>query len=99
MLTQKQKFLFYIPSLIFLIWLYFFLANIIKSTLRYEPHKEASLNNVNFSYKIESSNNARAKQGEEKRSPFVRDLPKVGRNDPCPCGSGKKFKQCCGKIG
>lgn len=23
--------------------------------------------------------------------------PKVGRNDPCPCGSGKKFKQCCGK--
>ncbi|MDF1811174.1 MAG: preprotein translocase subunit SecA [Verrucomicrobiales bacterium] len=27
-----------------------------------------------------------------------RDQPKVGRNDPCPCGSGKKFKQCCGKI-
>lgn len=25
-----------------------------------------------------------------------RDTPKVGRNDPCPCGSGKKFKQCCG---
>ncbi len=25
-------------------------------------------------------------------------LPKVGRNDPCPCGSGKKYKQCCGKI-
>ncbi|MCB1903860.1 MAG: SEC-C domain-containing protein, partial [Gammaproteobacteria bacterium] len=22
--------------------------------------------------------------------------PKVGRNDPCPCGSGKKFKKCCG---
>jgi hypothetical protein len=27
----------------------------------------------------------------------VRKLPKVGRNDPCPCGSGKKFKKCCGK--
>ncbi len=26
-----------------------------------------------------------------------RELPKVGRNDPCPCGSGKKFKQCCGR--
>ncbi|NLF16933.1 MAG: hypothetical protein GX595_06710, partial [Lentisphaerae bacterium] len=26
-----------------------------------------------------------------------RQLPKVGRNDPCPCGSGKKFKQCCGR--
>ena len=28
-----------------------------------------------------------------------RDAPKVGRNDPCPCGSGKKFKQCCGAAG
>ncbi len=28
-----------------------------------------------------------------------RELPKVGRNDLCPCGSGKKFKQCCGKSG
>ena len=27
----------------------------------------------------------------------VRDTPKVGRNEPCPCGSGKKFKNCCGK--
>ncbi len=28
--------------------------------------------------------------------PFVRETPKVGRNEPCPCGSGKKFKKCCG---
>jgi preprotein translocase subunit SecA len=28
---------------------------------------------------------------------FKREMPKVGRNDPCPCGSGKKFKKCCGK--
>src|SRR5262249_24597588 len=27
--------------------------------------------------------------------PAVRAAPKVGRNDPCPCGSGKKFKKCC----
>ena len=26
-----------------------------------------------------------------------RDQPKIGRNDPCPCGSGKKYKLCCGK--
>ncbi len=26
------------------------------------------------------------------------NLPKVGRNDPCPCGSGKKYKQCHGKL-
>jgi uncharacterized protein len=31
-----------------------------------------------------------------KAVPVRRDAPKVGRNDPCPCGSGKKFKRCCG---
>ncbi|HQY70522.1 MAG TPA: preprotein translocase subunit SecA, partial [Pseudomonadales bacterium] len=31
-------------------------------------------------------------------APFVRDMPKVGRNEPCPCGSGKKYKQCHGQI-
>ena len=32
-------------------------------------------------------------------TPFKRDTPKVGRNEPCPCGSGRKYKQCCGKLG
>ena len=31
------------------------------------------------------------------KAPIVNDGPKVGRNDPCPCGSGKKYKNCCGK--
>ncbi|MBK9293872.1 MAG: preprotein translocase subunit SecA [Oligoflexia bacterium] len=37
-------------------------------------------------------------RGEEPQEakPVVRDVPKVGRNDPCPCGSGKKFKKCHG---
>ena len=30
--------------------------------------------------------------------PVTRDMPKVGRNDPCPCGSGKKYKHCHGKL-
>ena len=29
-------------------------------------------------------------------APWVRETPKLGRNDPCPCGSGKKYKKCCG---
>ena len=33
---------------------------------------------------------------EEKTSPVTRDVPKTGRNELCPCGSGKKFKYCCG---
>ena len=35
----------------------------------------------------------------EQPETFVRDMPKVGRNDPCPCGSGKKYKQCHGRLG
>ena len=31
-----------------------------------------------------------------KPKPVVREEPKVGRNAPCPCGSGRKFKRCCG---
>lgn len=31
-------------------------------------------------------------------TPYTRQMPKVGRNDPCPCGSGQKFKQCHGKL-
>jgi hypothetical protein len=33
---------------------------------------------------------------EAASSPIKRDTPKTGRNEPCPCGSGKKFKKCCG---
>jgi len=34
----------------------------------------------------------------DKAQPFVREGQKIGRNQPCPCGSGKKYKQCCGKL-
>ncbi len=37
-------------------------------------------------------------QGEAEHKPFVRGGEKVGRNAPCPCGSGKKYKQCHGKL-
>ncbi len=35
---------------------------------------------------------------QQRQTQVVRTQPKVGRNDPCPCGSGKKYKQCCGKA-
>lgn len=47
--------------------------------------------------------NAQASHGDEvsaaeaKQKPVTNDGEKVGRNDPCPCGSGKKYKNCCGK--
>jgi len=37
-----------------------------------------------------------AEPADEKPQTYKREAPKVGRNDPCPCGSGKKYKKCCG---
>jgi SEC-C motif-containing protein len=36
--------------------------------------------------------------GRMSHKPFRREQPKIGRNDPCPCGSGKKYKKCCGQA-
>ena len=36
-------------------------------------------------------------EGFLKFEPTKKEKEKIGRNDPCPCGSGKKYKQCCGK--
>ncbi len=38
--------------------------------------------------------------GQEEAAPTTvrREGPKIGRNDPCPCGSGKKYKKCCGSA-
>lgn len=47
--------------------------------------------------------NAQASHGDDvsaaeaKKKPVTKDGKKVGRNDPCPCGSGKKYKNCCGR--
>ena len=37
------------------------------------------------------------KDAEVEKKPYVRKGAKIGRNDPCPCGSGKKYKNCCGR--
>lgn len=38
-------------------------------------------------------------EAQSKAQPFKREMSKVGRNDPCPCGSGKKYKKCHGNLG
>ena len=49
--------------------------------------------------RAQSRQQAQMEQTLEKtvRQPVARNTPKVGRNDPCPCGSGKKYKKCCGE--
>ena len=48
----------------------------------------------------QQADSARAPQSQPRAAPMplTRSGKKVGRNDPCPCGSGKKYKQCCGKL-
>ncbi len=48
-------------------------------------------------YGGEEADEAQLPEGEAEQ-PYVRDGRKVGRNEPCPCGSGKKYKQCHGRI-
>ena len=56
---------------------------------------KSAVNNMNV---VGESNNQIPNSNQtEKAKPVVNDGPKVGRNDPCPCGSGKKYKQCCGR--
>jgi preprotein translocase subunit SecA len=46
---------------------------------------------------LEAHQQARMAEEGEAVKQIVREAPKVGRNDPCPCGSGKKYKKCCGR--
>ena len=58
----------------------------------------ASLDNSAVkSMNVEGESQAPKANQTEKPQPIKNDGPKVGRNDPCPCGSGKKYKNCCGK--
>jgi len=52
----------------------------------------------NVQYHHSDYDEALGRSADEEHKPFVRDGQKVGRNDPCPCGSGKKYKQCHGKL-
>jgi len=52
----------------------------------------------NVQYHHADYDEALAQPADDEHKPFVRGGHKVGRNDPCPCGSGKKYKQCHGKL-
>ncbi len=61
--------------------------------------RHAESTNLGFSGQVDKDRSAamQAQGAEQKIETIRRDQPKVGRNDPCPCGSGKKYKQCHGK--
>jgi len=60
---------------------------------------KADATGAGFSAATEDQEAAMRQQGEGAVVKTIRrEMPKVGRNQPCPCGSGKKYKQCCGKT-
>jgi preprotein translocase subunit SecA len=54
----------------------------------------SNLSNVTYTHPNEDGSVSQ----ETDPATLVQDVPKVGRNDPCPCGSGKKYKLCHGKL-
>ncbi len=80
-----------------------------EDTVRLLFHARVSMETTNTqAAKIESShkeevqrrlNEAQNAGAPAKGRTFIRQEQKIGRNDPCPCGSGKKYKKCCGKNG
>ena len=63
-----------------------------------EKQEQAELKNVQYHQNADHDEALEKANADIKVQPFVRGQ-KVGRNDPCPCGSGKKYKQCHGKLG
>ena len=64
-----------------------------------EQRRSEQSKDINQLSKINSFNDEKEdNESKMSASTFVRKDKKIGRNDPCPCGSGKKYKQCCGKI-
>ncbi len=67
-----------------------FIARYSVNGTEFEHHERSLFQRINGEWKFID--------GElVKPEPIVRETPKIGRNDPCPCGSGKKYKKCCGK--
>jgi len=62
------------------------------------PHAPENVQYHHADYDEALGQSSGAQSGGEEHKPFVRDGLKVGRNDPCPCGSGRKYKQCHGKL-
>ena len=68
----------------------------VKAVFSLRPKKKEEVVNVKMNNNITNLMTNAAGEDTPKRKP-AKSEKKVGRNDPCPCGSGKKYKQCCGK--
>ena len=71
--------------------------NVVRAVMHIQKRNE-NMERVNLIKQMITNMNAATNAGAEKSKPKVNSSKeKVGRNDPCPCGSGKKYKKCCGQ--
>ena len=68
----------------------------IEFTARYRSSDRAIVNHHEISTFLKKDGSWFFSDAKMVNNPQKRESPKVGRNDPCPCGSGKKYKKCCG---
>ena len=68
----------------------------VKAVFSLKPRKKEEVMNVRVANSVTNMYTNSSGEDTPKRKP-VKVEKKIGRNDPCPCGSGKKYKQCCGK--
>ena len=73
-----------------------------EETQRAQEEWKDSMSGIKAEHESVIDNNERHDEQEQEEAPKIKQVkregPKVKRNDPCPCGSGKKFKQCHGKV-
>jgi preprotein translocase subunit SecA len=73
-----------------------------EETQRAQEEWKDSMSDIKAEHESVIDNNERHDEQEQEEAPKIKQVkregPKVKRNDPCPCGSGKKFKQCHGKV-
>ncbi|MFA5354293.1 MAG: YchJ family protein [Thermodesulfovibrionales bacterium] len=67
-----------------------FIATFAEKGMRHEHHELSTFKKEDGIWYLVEGKTLPARQ-------VVRESPKVGRNEPCPCGSGKKYKKCCGQ--
>ncbi len=73
------------------------IAETVVKTVLHVHKRNENMERVNMVRQMITNLNAAQNAGAEKSKPVTNSSAKVGRNDPCPCGSGKKYKKCCGQ--
>ena len=60
--------------------------------------RDAARQDLDLQHESAAAAAQRPRNARQQATPYIREQPKIGRNDPCHCGSGRKFKQCHGKL-